>query len=932
MRYFLISTVILAQLLISNLIFAQKCLTFDGTDDYVRVSDNNALDLTTSGTLEAWVYPEAWRDGAGIIHKGDRNDWTDEAYSLEFSYGSNKKKIDFYLTAAGIVQNKLTSTSNLELNKWTHVVVSWNSTNLYMYINGNLEASMNRTVTPQNSTAGLNIGCQLNQSCAYYPFKGKLDEIRIWNIYKTQSEIRDKMYKELSGNESGLVIYFNFNGSGSSVSNNSNYPKSVEYITLTSGGTNYTSIPSISFSGGNGSGATASVSSMKVYSASVSSKGSGYVLNNIINVANGTYTTKAKLKVTSVTSGKINTVSVYNNGNYSILPSNPVSVSGGNGSGAKFNLNWSVDNIQLTNGGGNYTSVPTVVFTPSGATATATISNYTGTFYSGQTNGNGSNVGPIWNTNTYAPNAHAWLGKNSTDWNTASNWFAGWLPYNNIPVNIGNNATRNCVVSNHVECENLTIESNRTLTVNPGYTLKANGNTSINGQLILDANSSNAGCFIDNGIINYGSNAVVNVKRVLTNNKWHYVSSPVSNASSNTFWGTAIYTYAEEDGNKGTTIAWKPVTNNITLEPMKGYDLYVKNTDKTITFTGQLNTGVYSNTSLTRNYDGYNFIGNPYPSAIDWDAASGWTKTNLDNTIYLWDPNANNGAGNYTAYCNGNSTNGGSNIIAPTQAFWVKVQNNKNSGSVSMDNNVRVSSNTAYRKANNSIKITCTTEGFSDESVISFNENATEKFDNQYDASKFFVLSGSGSMIYTKTDDEMMSINCIPELKATKSIILYSKVLANNQMTLKFSGLDCVDEAYRILLEDTKTGEFHEVRSGNYNYLAEMNDNEARFILHFIAPQVINAQSNYNALASLENENTDETLIYSFNNSIYVNIETLKVEKGSSVSVFNVQGKELLNSDLTYGLNKLELSAYKGIVIVQVNLNNNISSEKFILN
>ena len=54
-------------------------------------------------------------------------------------------------------------------------------------------------------------------SAGYY-HTGKIDEVRIWDDVRTQAEIQDNMYKELVGNESNLVAYYNFNdGRGTSV-------------------------------------------------------------------------------------------------------------------------------------------------------------------------------------------------------------------------------------------------------------------------------------------------------------------------------------------------------------------------------------------------------------------------------------------------------------------------------------------------------------------------------------------------------------------------------------------------------------------------------------------------------------------------------------------------------------------------------------------
>ncbi len=69
---------------------------------------------------------------------------------------------------------------------------------------------------------------------------------------------------------------------------------------------------------------------------------------------------------------------------------------------------------------------------------------------------------------------------------------------------------------------------------------------------------------------------------------------------------------------------------------------------------------------------GWNLVGNPFLATIDWDDAPNWTKTNVESTIYIWDPSANGGDGEYLTWngITGTLPNGG--LIAPFQGFWVK--------------------------------------------------------------------------------------------------------------------------------------------------------------------------------------------------------------------------------------------------------------------
>lgn len=115
-------------------------------------------------------------------------------------------------------------------------------------------------------------------------------------------------------------------------------------------------------------------------------------------------------------------------------------------------------------------------------------------------------------------------------------------------------------------------------------------------------------------------------------------------------------------------------------------------TSATLNVTGQEHQGTV-NLPVTYTPDGdegWNLVGNPFLSLINWDAGSGWTKTNIDNTIYIWDINDPSGFGGGFREWNGSTGSLGNGNIMPFQAFWVKAnapgtalsvgQNAKNSG------------------------------------------------------------------------------------------------------------------------------------------------------------------------------------------------------------------------------------------------------------
>jgi len=153
----------------------------------------------------------------------------------------------------------------------------------------------------------------------------------------------------------------------------------VAVVTVTSGGTGYTSAPSVSITGGGGSGATASASlSFGVAAVAIASGGSGYLANQVLTFTDGDGT-GATATVTSVgTGGVITGVTVCSPGSgYTVAPT---TVTGGTGTGAVLTATLattgSVGSVSVTNGGAGYTSTAAVSLTGgggSGAIAVATV-------------------------------------------------------------------------------------------------------------------------------------------------------------------------------------------------------------------------------------------------------------------------------------------------------------------------------------------------------------------------------------------------------------------------------------------------------------------------------------------------------------------------------------------------------------------------------
>lgn len=157
----------------------------------------------------------------------------------------------------------------------------------------------------------------------------------------------------------------------------------VTAITRTAAGSAYTSLPTVAITapttaGGVQATATATME-LAAVTQTVVNGGTGYTVNDVLTISGGTFGTAAQFVVTAVSGGVITAVVRGSIGvGYTALPTNPVSVTGGTGTGATFNASWGITNVfTITNAGSGYVEQPTVTFSGggggSGAVAYATV-------------------------------------------------------------------------------------------------------------------------------------------------------------------------------------------------------------------------------------------------------------------------------------------------------------------------------------------------------------------------------------------------------------------------------------------------------------------------------------------------------------------------------------------------------------------------------
>jgi hypothetical protein len=185
---------------------ASNALDFDGVDDYVAIT--NGFAATNEVTYEAWVNTQFNTDFKSIL---DHDNWNTGAIHFQFS-GSTLR---FDVNGAG----DNSCTFSFSQNTWYHIAGVYSKTGGYIkfYVNGVLINTINPGSMP--TIAGSQSISMGAWGGARY-FKGAMDDVRIWNVARTQTEIQNNMNNELSGSETGLVAYYSFN-QGIAAGNNS---------------------------------------------------------------------------------------------------------------------------------------------------------------------------------------------------------------------------------------------------------------------------------------------------------------------------------------------------------------------------------------------------------------------------------------------------------------------------------------------------------------------------------------------------------------------------------------------------------------------------------------------------------------------------------------------------------------------------------------
>lgn len=186
-------------------------LQFSGAStSYIDCGANSAF-APAQFTIEVWAYYESTSGGYIISNEG----WDGANGSQGFSLRTSGSKIEIAL-GANTGWPSLKSTTDISLNTWMHITATYSGSELKLYVNGVEDATAAVTTPMVASNQSLCIG--EGSMWKDRRFTGKISDLRLWNVAKTQAEIAVDMTSALTGIEAGLVAGWKMNeGVGATV-------------------------------------------------------------------------------------------------------------------------------------------------------------------------------------------------------------------------------------------------------------------------------------------------------------------------------------------------------------------------------------------------------------------------------------------------------------------------------------------------------------------------------------------------------------------------------------------------------------------------------------------------------------------------------------------------------------------------------------------
>lgn len=207
---------ILMLILVLPLLSQNRVLVLDGDGDYISLP--SAIIDGSAFSIEAW-YKVAGVGGGSegqnlIFSQRSQNIGCDNSAIVLLAKVRESFPFAYFSIRTDQSCSQALMTDPTDLNEWHHIVATLSDGIQKIFINGNLVAA---TLNSQSGSYAANlttieIGRHFQDNTTYGYFNGAIDELRVWDYGLSEEEIQDRMFDPLTGNELGLLAYWNFDG------------------------------------------------------------------------------------------------------------------------------------------------------------------------------------------------------------------------------------------------------------------------------------------------------------------------------------------------------------------------------------------------------------------------------------------------------------------------------------------------------------------------------------------------------------------------------------------------------------------------------------------------------------------------------------------------------------------------------------------------
>ena len=190
---------------------AGNLIDLPGTaSNYVNIPYSSSLNPSDNFTIEFWAKPEGGAGGyrAPIASEDTKNGNTQMGY---YFYASNGDTWQSWIGKGVDGGWSIITGPAVTIDEWAHLAMTYSGGTQKFYVNGVLADSVTGVPFVANDNKPFTIGA-VSEITSVFNWNGKIDEIRLWGVVRSEKEIRENMHRTIPGEETvDLIMYLQMN-------------------------------------------------------------------------------------------------------------------------------------------------------------------------------------------------------------------------------------------------------------------------------------------------------------------------------------------------------------------------------------------------------------------------------------------------------------------------------------------------------------------------------------------------------------------------------------------------------------------------------------------------------------------------------------------------------------------------------------------------